>query len=111
MEDPPLKKTSEEEELKEVGIGSIGDDALQQILSRLPAKSFAYAACVCSSWSRVCARVLSRPKLVSALCLIDRVDENDETIAQADIRQRLGSGITIIVNKTRGVIGADTVTD
>ncbi|KAK9107815.1 hypothetical protein Syun_023826 [Stephania yunnanensis] len=142
MEDPPLKKSSEE-----VGIGSICDDAMQEILSRLPAKSFAYAACVCSCWSRVCARVLSRPKLVSALSVMHLRGRNDGRIAQVDraidkaidkvlaepirphfaiafarhrdtlkmihdrIRQRLGSGVTIIVNKTRRIIGANAVTD
>lgn len=45
------------------------DDLLLNILSRLPALSFASAACVSKSWNRLCNRVLSRPKLATALSL------------------------------------------
>jgi hypothetical protein len=47
----------------------INDDALHNILARLPASSFASAACVSKSWNQVCNRILSRPKLASALSL------------------------------------------
>ncbi|XP_059661668.1 F-box/LRR-repeat protein At5g63520 isoform X2 [Cornus florida] len=51
------------------GIDLIGEDLLQTVLSRLPALSFASAACVSRSWNTVCKRILSRPKLSSALSL------------------------------------------
>lgn len=47
--------------------GMINDDLLLNILSRLPAVSFASAACVNKYWNRICNRVLSRPKLATAL--------------------------------------------
>lgn len=50
------------------GIAMIGDDDLHNILSKLPALSFASAACVSKSWNTICNRILfSRPKLSSAL--------------------------------------------
>ncbi|KAK3002301.1 hypothetical protein RJ639_022073 [Escallonia herrerae] len=48
-------------------IDLIGEDLLQNILARLPAASFASAASVSGSWSLVCGRILSRPKLSSAI--------------------------------------------
>lgn len=54
---------------KITGFSLINDDLLQNITSRLPAVSFASASCVSKSWNKVCRRVLSRPKLVSALSL------------------------------------------
>ncbi|KAL1541797.1 F-box/LRR-repeat protein-like protein [Salvia divinorum] len=48
-------------------IDDLGDDLMQNILSRSPALSFASAACVSRSWSSVCHRVLSVPKLRSAV--------------------------------------------
>lgn len=50
-------------------IDLIGEDLLQNILSRLPALTFASAACVSRTWSSLCNRVLSRPKLSSAFSL------------------------------------------
>ncbi|KAL9994939.1 putative F-box domain, FIST domain, F-box-like domain superfamily protein [Helianthus debilis subsp. tardiflorus] len=47
-------------------IDLIGEDLLHNIVARLPATSFASAACVSRSWNLVCERVLSRPKLASA---------------------------------------------
>ncbi|KAK9926617.1 hypothetical protein M0R45_023834 [Rubus argutus] len=47
----------------------INDDLLHNILARLPALSFASAACVSKSWSQICSRILSRPKFASALSL------------------------------------------
>ena len=51
------------------GVSKINDDVLQNILGRLPALTFASAACVSKSWNRVCSRFLTRPKLASALSL------------------------------------------
>ncbi|KAK9108515.1 hypothetical protein Syun_024526 [Stephania yunnanensis] len=135
MEDRPSKEAIVEE--FKGGFALIDEDVLQQILSRLPAKSFAFAACVCSSWTRVCARILSRPNLLSALSLnpnLERaVDEAIDRVLAEPIRphfaiafvgkkfslksihrrvtRRLGSGIPIIINKTPGIIGADALTD
>ncbi|KAM7483466.1 hypothetical protein LguiB_008049 [Lonicera macranthoides] len=50
-------------------IDLIGEDLLHNILSRLPALSFASASCVSRAWNLVCDRLLSRPKLLSALSL------------------------------------------
>ncbi|KAJ0613823.1 putative F-box domain-containing protein [Helianthus annuus] len=52
-------------------IDLIGEDLLHNIVARLPATSFASAACVSRSWNLVCERVLSRPKLASA-CSFNR---------------------------------------
>ncbi|KAJ0785344.1 putative F-box domain-containing protein [Helianthus annuus] len=61
--------------LRQCGIAApidvINEDLLQNIVARLPATSFASAACVSRSWNLVCDRVLSRPKLASA-CSINR---------------------------------------
>ncbi|KAI7732281.1 hypothetical protein M8C21_027994, partial [Ambrosia artemisiifolia] len=56
-------------------IDIIGEDLLHNIVSRLPATSFAYAACVSRSWNLVCERVLSRPKLVSACSFNPNFDD------------------------------------
>nr|XP_023876797.1 F-box/LRR-repeat protein At5g63520-like [Quercus suber]POE80712.1 f-box/lrr-repeat protein [Quercus suber] len=45
----------------------INDDILEMILEKLPALSFASAACVSKSWNKVCNHILSSPKLSSAL--------------------------------------------
>ncbi|MFS7910144.1 putative F-box domain-containing protein [Helianthus anomalus] len=47
-------------------IDLIGEDLLHNIVGRLPATSFASAACVSRFWNLVCDRVLYRPKLSSA---------------------------------------------
>lgn len=49
-----------------VPIAAMNEDLLHNILLRLPAKSFAFASCVNRSWSSVCNRILSRPKMISA---------------------------------------------
>jgi hypothetical protein len=51
------------------GLALINDDLLHNILLRLTATSFASAACVSKSWNLLCNRILSRPKLASALSL------------------------------------------
>ncbi|KAJ0804310.1 putative F-box domain-containing protein [Helianthus annuus] len=55
-------------------IDIIGEDLLHNIFSRLPATSFASAACVSRSWNVVCERVLSRPKLASACSSNDSLE-------------------------------------
>ncbi|CAN1175246.1 F-box/LRR-repeat protein At5g63520, partial [Linum perenne] len=47
----------------------VSDDLMENIVSRMPALSFASSACVNKSWNKVCTRSLSSPKLASALSL------------------------------------------
>ncbi|KAJ0701877.1 putative F-box domain-containing protein [Helianthus annuus] len=71
-------------------IDIIGEDLLQSIVSRLPATSFASAACVSRSWNLLCERVLSRPKLSSACSvnpsLQDAVEEVVNKVLSEPIR-------------------------
>lgn len=62
------KPSSSKKKKKTIEISSLADceDVLHNILSRLPAKSFASAACVNKSWNCVCNSILSRPRIASA---------------------------------------------
>lgn len=62
------KPASSKKKKKTIEISSLADceDVLHNILSRLPAKSFASAACVNKSWNCVCNSILSRPRIASA---------------------------------------------
>ena len=51
------------------GFSLVSEDIIENILSRLPALSFASASCVSKCWNKVCVRILSKPKLASALSL------------------------------------------
>lgn len=51
------------------GFDIVNSDLLHNILIRLPAASFAQAACVNRSWNQVCNRIFSRPKFASAISL------------------------------------------
>ncbi|XP_057972533.1 F-box/LRR-repeat protein At5g63520 [Malania oleifera] len=130
-----MKKT-----IMEMGSGAfdlVTEDLLQNILSRLPALSFASAACVSRSWNHVCAYILSRPKLASALSLNrsqrDAVKEVIDKVLSEPIRphfalacvglrfsletvhrlmmEGLGPRIPIITCSAHGVIGRDALTD
>ena len=50
---------------------SVSDDILTNIMSRLPAKPFAAAACVNHLWNRISDRILSRPRLTSGISLAE----------------------------------------
>ncbi|GAB2221368.1 hypothetical protein Drorol1_Dr00012543 [Drosera rotundifolia] len=116
----------------------IGDDILQNILSKLPAPSFASAACVSQTWNAVCGRVLSRPLLASALSLNpsleDAVEEIVEKVLARPMRpmfailaieytvygledahrlidEKFHSRIPIITCEASGIIGRDAKTD
>ncbi|KAI3455057.1 hypothetical protein Pfo_011720 [Paulownia fortunei] len=119
------------------GIDDLGDDLMQNILSRLPALHFASAACVSRSWNTLCNRILSSPKLSSAVSfnpsLEDAVNEVVDKVLLEPIRPhfalasigpyfslqaalqlidaKLGSRIPVIVNVSEGVIGRDVLTD
>jgi hypothetical protein len=51
------------------GFASINEDLFQNILKRIPALSFASAACVSKSWNRNCNQILYKPKLASSFSL------------------------------------------
>ncbi|KAG8379445.1 hypothetical protein BUALT_Bualt07G0089300 [Buddleja alternifolia] len=119
------------------GIDDLGDDLVQNILIRLPALSFAWAACVSRSWNSICNRLLSSPKLSSALSfnhsLQNAVNEVVDKVLLEPIRPhfalvsvgpcfnlraahqlivgRLGSSIPIITNVSEGIIGRNVLTD
>jgi len=67
--DDELSKAKSEPKTVRIGVALINDDLLHNILLRLPASSFASAACVSKLWNLLCNRILSRPKLASALSL------------------------------------------
>ncbi|OMO84147.1 hypothetical protein CCACVL1_10976 [Corchorus capsularis] len=119
------------------GFASANDDILQNIVSRLPALSFASAACVSKTWNKVCGRVLSRPKLAAALSvngsLQDGVKEVVDKVLSSPIRpqfviasvglafnleeahrlisEKLDSRIPVITNATYGIMGRDAVSN
>ncbi|KAL5717493.1 hypothetical protein ACHQM5_010483 [Ranunculus cassubicifolius] len=129
---PPLKAATPSPEY----FNLIGEDIHQDILSRLPATTFASAACVSRYWSHLCNRIL-RPKLLSSISLNPNLkDAVDEVlnkvlgepirphfaiasvgkkfslrITKALIRSKLGFGIPIIVSEARGIIGNDSTTN
>lgn len=118
-------------------IDLIGEDLLQNILSRLPALTFASAACVSRSWNSLCTRVLSRPKLSSAFSLhpepeiavqevVTKVLSEplrpdfaivciSPTFSLPQIHQlilhQLGSTTPIVTYESRGIIGRNAITD
>ncbi|KAK3439739.1 hypothetical protein EUGRSUZ_B00095 [Eucalyptus grandis] len=119
------------------GVASMSEDLLANIVRRLPATSFAAAACVCTSWRRACSQILSRPKLASALSLnpsapialqevVDKVLSEpifphfaivyvglgfDLAGVLQYISRKLGARTPVIVTRDAGVIGMDAATN
>ncbi|KAK1567825.1 hypothetical protein Q3G72_017191 [Acer saccharum] len=117
--------------------GPMNEDLLQNILSRLPAKSFASAACVTNSWNKVCSRILSRPKIASAVSLKSSLhiamQEVIDKVLSEPIRphfaianvgpgsclknilplllKTFGSQTPIILSTVSGIMGRDALTD
>ncbi|KAK4597096.1 hypothetical protein RGQ29_014915 [Quercus rubra] len=118
----------------------INDDILEIILEKLPALSFASAACVSKSWNKVCNHILSSPKLSSALSYsfnpstyIDGVQEVLHKVLSKPIRphfalasigykhkhveafklitKRLGQSTPLIITVASGIIGRDALTN
>ncbi|XP_050275735.1 F-box/LRR-repeat protein At5g63520-like isoform X1 [Quercus robur] len=117
----------------------INDDVLQKILEKLPALSFASAACVSKTWNQLCNRILSRPKISSALSLNPSphiaVQEVFDKVLSRPIRphfaianigsrfrlfeafgfwlitKRLGSNTPFIISVAGGIIGRDALTN
>ncbi|KAJ6672224.1 SKP2-LIKE FIST C DOMAIN FIST DOMAIN N-TERMINAL ISOFORM 1 [Salix viminalis] len=116
---------------------SINEDLVQNIVRRLPASSFASAACVSKSWNQICNQILSKPKFASACSL-----NKDEKVAleevvnkvlsepirphfaianvigsEVDLSEKLdflatklGSQTPIVVSCASGIMGRDAVT-
>ncbi|KAL9392836.1 hypothetical protein Peur_016756 [Populus x canadensis] len=135
--------TTMEEKPKEAktpmtGFASINEDLFQNILKRIPALSFASAACVSKSWNRNCNQILYKPKLASAFSLnpVQKValEEVVNKVLSERIRPqfaianvigtgvdlsgildflaaKLGSKTPIIVSCAGGIMGRDAVTD
>ncbi|XP_020540716.1 F-box/LRR-repeat protein At5g63520 isoform X2 [Jatropha curcas] len=128
------KKPTEEVKM---GFGSLSEDIVEKILRRLPALSLASAACVSKSWYQNCNRILSRPKLSSALSLNPSLDiamqEILDKVLSEPIRPhfaiangfgntcgmqkafdffagRLGSRTPLIVTWANGIMGRDAIT-
>ncbi|KAK9995354.1 hypothetical protein SO802_020040 [Lithocarpus litseifolius] len=115
----------------------INGDVLQNILERLPAPCFESAACVSKLWNRVCNRILSRPKLASALSLNPSLDiavkEVFDKVLSEPIRphfaiasigsgfslidafrlitKKLGSSTPLIISTASGLIGREALTN
>ncbi|KAL0005041.1 hypothetical protein SO802_012602 [Lithocarpus litseifolius] len=115
----------------------INDDVLQKILEKLPALSFASAACVSKTWNQLCNRILSRPKISSALSLNPSphiaVQEVFDKVLSKPIRphfaianigsrfrlveafgfwlitKRLGSNTPFVISVAGGIIGRDAL--
>ncbi|KAI3737434.1 hypothetical protein L2E82_27436 [Cichorium intybus] len=118
-------------------IDLIGEDLLQNIVARLPAFSFASAACVSRSWNLVCDRVLCRPKLSSACSFNPSLQVAVEDVlnkvlsepirphfaiasvgpsfdlnqAHQLITAKLGSKVPVVTNDPSGIIGRDAFSD
>ncbi|KAK8695079.1 hypothetical protein V6N13_072621 [Hibiscus sabdariffa] len=119
------------------GFSAVNDDILQNILFRLPASSFASAACVRKSWNRVCNRVMAYPKIASAMSLNpsfpDAVREVLDKVLSGPIRpqfaiasigtqfsleaahqlisRKLGSKVPVVTSNACGIIGRDAITN
>ncbi|XP_028769562.1 F-box/LRR-repeat protein At5g63520-like [Neltuma alba] len=113
------------------------EDILHNILDRLPASTFANAACVSKTWHRICSHFLSRPMLASALSLnpslLGAVEEVTEKVLSKPIRphfaiaciseqfglraahlllsQRLGSKTPLVTHIGNGVMGTEALTN
>ncbi|ERN09890.1 F-box/LRR-repeat protein At5g63520 [Amborella trichopoda] len=70
-------------ELERERAASLPEELWENILGRLPAKAFAKACVTCHSWNCICNRILSRPKLLSALSVHHTLEEcMDEALAK-----------------------------
>ncbi|KAI7726494.1 hypothetical protein M8C21_002344 [Ambrosia artemisiifolia] len=118
-------------------IDLVGEDLLLNIVTRLPALSFASAACVSRSWNLVCNQILFRPKLSSACVVHPSLQVAIESVvnkvlsepirphfaiayvgpffnlqeAHQLITAKLGSKVPIVTNRPAGIIGRDEFYD
>ncbi|VVB17887.1 unnamed protein product [Arabis nemorensis] len=98
----------------------VSDDILDNIMSRLPAKPFAVAACVSRLWNRVSDSILLRPRLASGLSVAVSpefaVDEALEMALSKPIRPHfviafvaLPFHVDMIHNRIKSKIGSNTI--
>ncbi|KAK7302297.1 hypothetical protein RJT34_13183 [Clitoria ternatea] len=118
-------------------ISRLNGDLIHNILTRLPALSFAAATCVNKTWYHICREILSRPKLAAALSLnpslMDAVAEVLDRVLSKPIRpdfaiacisedfglnlahnllaERLGAKTPLVTHISNGVMGTDILTD
>ncbi|KAJ8752670.1 hypothetical protein K2173_005559 [Erythroxylum novogranatense] len=132
-------KNQKSKEMAVTGFDSINDDLVHNILKRLPALSFASAACVSKSWNRICNHILSRPKFASAMSLnpsslvcaqevVDRVLSEPIRphfaianvvgvfVLRADailefLADKLGSRTPIVLSSANGIMGRNVVNE
>ncbi|XP_050225088.1 F-box/LRR-repeat protein At5g63520-like [Mercurialis annua] len=119
------------------GFTSVSEDVIENILTRLNALSFASASCVSKSWNNVCVRILSKPKLATALSLNPSLEEAMKEVLDKVLLEpivphfviacigkefilevthqllttRFGTRVPIITNAASGIIGLDAATD
>ncbi|KAK1428532.1 hypothetical protein QVD17_17367 [Tagetes erecta] len=115
-------------------IEDVGEDLLQIIVAKLPALTFASAACVSRSWNCVCGRVLSRPKFSSACSTKPTLEAAFEEVANKVLSEpirpqfaiacvnhfsmqqakrlmtaKLSSKVPFIIGTSAGLIGRDAI--
>ncbi|XP_061953779.1 F-box/LRR-repeat protein At5g63520-like [Populus nigra] len=133
-----MEEKPKEPQTPMTSFASINEDLIQNILKRLPALSFASAACVSKSWNQICNQILYKPKFASAFSLNPdakvALEEVVNKVLSEPIRPhfaianvigsgfdlsgrlnflatKLGFQIPIIVSCTSGIMGRDAVTD
>ncbi|XVF49590.1 hypothetical protein PTKIN_Ptkin04bG0025000 [Pterospermum kingtungense] len=132
----PSSHSTPPKEMETKGFSLMNDDLLQNIVSRLPATTFASAACVSKAWNVACTRALSRPKLSSAISLnpspLVALQEVFDKVMSEPIRphfaiasvgpgfdfkvvlpfmvEKLGTRTPIILSSVSGIIGRDALT-
>ncbi|XVE56556.1 hypothetical protein DITRI_Ditri04bG0020500 [Diplodiscus trichospermus] len=132
----PSPSSSTPKLMETKGFSLMNDDLLQNLLSRLPASSFASAAGVSKAWNAACTRILSRPKLSSAISLNHSppvaLEEVFDKVMSEPIRphfaiasvgpgfdlkhvlrfmiEKLGTRTPIILSSVSGIIGRDALT-
>ncbi|XP_050225671.1 F-box/LRR-repeat protein At5g63520 [Mercurialis annua] len=138
MEVETKRTGKKKEEESKMGFNSINEDIVEKILTKLPALALASAACVCKSWHLSSNRILSRPKLASAISLNPSLDvaiqEVVDKVLSEPIRPhfaiahgvgdifplqktsitlagKLGSRTPLIVTSASGIMGRDAVTN
>ncbi|KAJ6977752.1 F-box/LRR-repeat protein [Populus alba x Populus x berolinensis] len=136
-ENTTMEEKPKEPKMTMTSFASINEDLVQNIIKRLPASSFASAACVSKSWNQICNQILSKPKFASAFSLNPNEKVALEEVVNkvlsepirphfaianvigsgVDLREKLdflatklGSQTPIIVSCASGIMGRDVVT-
>ncbi|KAJ6882515.1 hypothetical protein NC651_028953 [Populus alba x Populus x berolinensis] len=136
-ENTTMEEKPKEPKMTMTSFASINEDLVQNIIKRLPASSFASAACVSKSWNQICNQILAKPKFASAFSLNPNEKVALEEVVNkvlsepirphfaianvigsgVDLREKLnflatkiGSQTPIIVSCASGIMGRDVVT-